>query len=129
MGCASSARATCRASRSASENTATVRIPMRCALRMTRQAISPRLAIRMVRNIGPPLALAPGGGALVQEGGEPLLPLVAGAAGRDAAAGLLPERGVDGAPLAQEDERLGVRLRAWGALQQGVQHPIARRLE
>src|SRR5262249_60162074 len=36
---------TCAASRSASEYTATVRNPMRLAVRMTRHAISPRLAI------------------------------------------------------------------------------------
>src|SRR5262245_22921550 len=45
MSTASSASATCMALRSASENTATVRRPMRLAVRMIRQAISPRLAI------------------------------------------------------------------------------------
>src|SRR5262249_37942972 len=49
---ASSASRTCRASASASESTATVAIPMRRAVRITRQAISPRLAIRILRNIG-----------------------------------------------------------------------------
>src|SRR6185436_985187 len=47
---ASSASATCRASRSASEYTATVRMPMSRAAVMTRQAISPRLAMRILRN-------------------------------------------------------------------------------
>src|SRR5882757_1408830 len=46
MSKASSASATCMAWRSASENTATVRSPMRLAVRMIRHAISPRLAIR-----------------------------------------------------------------------------------
>ena len=50
---ASSAISTCSASRSASEKTATVLIPMRRAVLMTRQAISPRLAIRIFLNIGP----------------------------------------------------------------------------
>jgi hypothetical protein len=45
MSTASSASATCMASRSASEYTATVRNPMRLAVRMIRHAISPRLAI------------------------------------------------------------------------------------
>ena len=43
------ASATCSASRSASEYTATVRMPSRRAVRATRQAISPRLAIRILR--------------------------------------------------------------------------------
>src|SRR5262245_58343489 len=45
MSTASSASVVCMALRSASENTATVRRPMRLAVRMIRQAISPRLAI------------------------------------------------------------------------------------
>src|SRR5258708_40299362 len=47
---ASSASATWRASRSASEYTATERMPMSRAAVMTRQAISPRLAMRILRN-------------------------------------------------------------------------------
>src|SRR5579862_190444 len=47
---ASSASATWRASRSASEYTATVRMPKSRAAAMTRQAISPRLATRILRN-------------------------------------------------------------------------------
>src|SRR6185312_11740041 len=43
--------ATCIDLASASEYTATVAIPMRRAVRMTRQAISPRLAIRIFLNI------------------------------------------------------------------------------
>src|SRR5258706_13890294 len=52
MHSASSAKRTCRASRSASEYTATVAIPIARAVRMMRQAISPRLAIRIFLNIG-----------------------------------------------------------------------------
>src|SRR5665811_781317 len=51
MAMAVSAISTCRASLSASEKTATVSIPMRRAVLMIRQAISPRLAIRMRLNI------------------------------------------------------------------------------
>src|SRR5262249_28687864 len=48
---ASSASATWRASRSASEYTATVRTPRARAVAITRQAISPRLAIRILPNM------------------------------------------------------------------------------
>src|SRR5438477_8709428 len=51
MQTASSASSTWRARRSASEYTATVRMPSRRAVRMTRQAISPRLAMRIFWNI------------------------------------------------------------------------------
>src|SRR3954453_11965468 len=53
MRTASSAISTCSASRSASEKTATVLIPMRRAVLMMRQAISPRLAIRIFWNMTP----------------------------------------------------------------------------
>src|SRR5689334_22324748 len=46
-----SASSTCFECRSASEYTATDRTPRRLRVRMTRQAISPRLAIRTVSNI------------------------------------------------------------------------------
>src|SRR5205814_3626422 len=48
---ASSQSVTCKAPTSASEYTATVRTPIRRAVRATRQAISPRLAIRILSNI------------------------------------------------------------------------------
>src|SRR5690606_28009481 len=47
----SSASRTCCASASADENTATVAIPIRRQVRMTRQAISPRFAISTFSNI------------------------------------------------------------------------------
>src|SRR5579883_1789016 len=50
MRTASSACRTCRADASASEYTATVRMPILCAVRKMRQAISPRLATRRLRN-------------------------------------------------------------------------------
>src|SRR5882762_5025707 len=52
----SSARRTCRLSRSASLNTATVAISSSRQARMTRSAISPRFATRTLRNM--PLELA-----------------------------------------------------------------------
>src|SRR6478752_5048614 len=51
MKTASSASSTWRASRSASEYTATVLMPIILAVLMTRQAISPRLAIRIFSNM------------------------------------------------------------------------------
>src|SRR3954470_8427142 len=48
---ASSQDATCSAFASASEYTATVRMPRRFAVRATRTAISPRLAMRILSNI------------------------------------------------------------------------------
>src|SRR6476620_5768180 len=53
MWTASSAISTCRASRSASENTATVLILIRRAVLTMRQAISPRLAISSFPNMAP----------------------------------------------------------------------------
>ena len=52
MRTATSASATCRAPASASLNTATERIPIARNVRMTRTAISPRLATRTVSKIG-----------------------------------------------------------------------------
>src|SRR5260370_42101015 len=46
----SSAKRTCRESRSTSLCTATVRIPIYLQVQIIRQAISPRLAIRILRN-------------------------------------------------------------------------------
>ncbi|SHX12403.1 Uncharacterised protein [Mycobacteroides abscessus subsp. abscessus] len=48
---ATSASSTCRAPASASLNTATERIPMARNVRMTRTAISPRLATRTVSKV------------------------------------------------------------------------------
>src|ERR1700687_5889183 len=49
----SSAKRTCMASASAVECTATVGMPSSLQARSTRKAISPRLAIRILSNIGP----------------------------------------------------------------------------
>src|SRR5579859_2563852 len=66
MRTASSARATCCAPASASEYTATVAIPSLRAVRITRQAISPRFAIRILENT----SARPGGLALLEEGSD-----------------------------------------------------------
>jgi hypothetical protein len=50
--------ATCFAPASASEKTATVPTPSLRAVSITRQAISPRLAIRILVNIAPPARTA-----------------------------------------------------------------------
>src|SRR6185312_479932 len=59
MRTALSAMATWAAPASASEWTATVDTPIRRAVRMMRQAISPRLAMRSVRNMLPEVMLHP----------------------------------------------------------------------
>src|SRR6185295_16651407 len=56
MQTSSSANLTCSASTSAVECTATVLIPSSLQARMTRRAISPRLAIRILRNMERPPA-------------------------------------------------------------------------
>src|SRR5881409_1199724 len=64
----SSASRTCRDSRSASLNTATVAMRSSRQARMTRSAISPRLAIRTLRNTEPLFAADPVGlGRLVAD--------------------------------------------------------------
>src|ERR1700744_4582871 len=54
MQIASSANRTCRLLRSASEYTATVRMPISLQAEITRSAISPRLAISTLRNMSFP---------------------------------------------------------------------------
>src|SRR6187549_417472 len=66
---ASSHAATWAAPASASEYTATVRIPIRRAVRATRQAISPRFAISSFENTGLLLG-RPGRRALFEERGD-----------------------------------------------------------
>src|SRR5579872_7327349 len=69
MRTASSANATCCAPASTSEYTATVVIPSLRAVRITRQAISPRFAIRTLVNT----LSRPGGLALLEEGSDAFL--------------------------------------------------------
>src|SRR5258705_9515379 len=99
MRSASSARLTWRALRSASEYTATVRIPSRRAVRITRHAISPRLAIRILPNIREKCSRSalrgPGRLALLKEGRGPFLALGRAADLGDALRGLGNQRFVE----------------------------------
>src|SRR5438309_3592121 len=95
MRCASSACLTWRALRSASEYTATVRTPSLRAVRITRHAISPRLAIRILPNtsvFSPP----PGRLALLEERGDALPAFWRDADLGDAPGGVRDQRCVHG---------------------------------
>src|SRR5690606_34480970 len=70
---------------------ATVRIPRRRQVRMMRQAISPRLAMRILENIARILFLYPVRPALLEEGGEALAAFRRGAGVGGAVAGHLDE--------------------------------------
>src|SRR5437764_8760253 len=120
MRCVSSASFTCSAPRSASEYTATVRIPMRFAVRITRQAISPRFAIRILRNT---LAL-PGRLALLEEGGDAFSSLGRGADLGDAARGIGLERAVDRPCGHLADQVFDARMRFAAAGKQMLDEPI-----
>src|SRR5467141_2597924 len=109
MRSASSARLTWRALRSASEYTATVRMPSLCAVRITRHAISPRLAIRTLPNTSvssPP----PGRLALLEERGDALPALGRDADLGDAPRGVRDQRCVHGLPGNRADQLLDFRM-------------------
>src|SRR3954462_11688525 len=72
MHTSSSAKRTCSDSRSASEYTATVWMPSSRQARMTRSAISPRLAIRTFLNMSAVLLLLERAPALIARAGHPL---------------------------------------------------------
>src|SRR6266852_4282542 len=97
MGRASSASLTCSAPRSASEYTATVRTPSRRAVRITRQAISPRLAIRILPNTLA-FALSPARLALLEERRDALLAFRRDADLGDAPGGIRDQRVVQRPP-------------------------------
>src|SRR5712664_4579824 len=102
---ASSASLTWLALRSASEYTATVRTPSRRAVRITRHAISPRLAIRILPNtsvFSPP----PGRLALLEERGDALLAFGRDADLGDAPGGVRDQRRVHGPPGDGADQLL-----------------------
>ena len=82
---------------------------------MIRQAISPRLAISRLRNIGRAGLAGPRRRALFQERDQAFLRLGAGATGGDTAGRVLDHRRVDGAPGKRRDQRLGQRPRGRGA--------------
>src|SRR2546422_2606891 len=110
MRSASSARLTWRALRSASEYTATLRPPSLCAVRITRPAISPRLAIRILPNtsvFSPP----PGRLALLEERGDALPAFGRDADLGDAPGGIRDQRRVHGPPGNRADQLLDFCVR------------------
>src|SRR3989454_9194807 len=106
---ASSACLTWRALRSASEYTATVRTPSPRAVRISRHAISPRLAIRILPTtsvFSPP----PGRLALLEERGDALPALGRDADLCDAPGGVRDQRRVHGPPGNRADQLLDFRM-------------------
>src|SRR3546814_6517858 len=93
-------------------------MPSRFAVRMTRQAISPRLAIRILRNTDPLPLHRPVRLALVEEGGQPLLSFRTGAAVGDILRGEFPQRLVDHGMRDAGDQPLAVADGAGRILQQ-----------
>src|SRR5215472_11093568 len=89
-------------------------MPMRFAVRITRQAISPRFAIRILRNT---LAL-PGRLALLEEGRDAFFPLGRGADLGNAARGLRLQRIVDRPAGNLPDQVLDARMCLAAAVEQ-----------
>src|SRR5438270_10282405 len=123
-----SARLTWRASRSASEYTATVRTPSARAVRITRHAISPRLAIRTLPNTSA-FSPLPGRLALLEERGDALL-----AFGRhpnlgDAPGGVRDQRCVHGPPGNGADQVLDFRMSFTATRQQVLDDFLNARIE
>src|SRR6478736_3002545 len=112
MRTATSASRTCRAPASASEYTATERIPRARRVRMTRQAISPRLATRTVPNRGVPVAGVAGG--VTAEGVVGEERVIAGSHPEQAEGGLR-QRGAGDDVERQSQDGAGVR---------GVDHAV-----
>src|SRR5258706_14689285 len=136
---ASSASATWSDRASASEYTATVAMPMRRAVRVTRQAISPRLAIRILANTGRTLFLLPGalfhrlrqpGGFSLLEKGAHSFPALRGRpGGGDAGGHVVHQSGVDPPPCHRTDQVLGDRVRPRRALNELAEDRVHRRVQ
>src|SRR5437773_3715846 len=125
---ASSARLTWRALRSASEKTATVRTPSLCAVRITRHAISPRLAIRILPNtsvFSPP----PGRLALLEERGDALPALGRDADLGDAPGGVRDQRCVHAPACNRADQILDFRMSFTTPRQQVLNEFLNARIE
>src|SRR5512134_198752 len=111
---ASSAKVTWRAPASASEYTAATAIPMRRAVFATRQAISPRFAIRILRNtLG--LPRGPGGLALLEERSDSFLAFGGDTDLGDALRGVVDHRVVDAPGRNGADQVLDPRQRRGSA--------------
>src|SRR6185369_9747215 len=136
---ASSASAVWRAPRSASEYTATVRMPMARAAAITRQAISPRLAMRILRNtlFLRPLRLHlhgfeflhPGGLALLQERGDAFLALGRDTYLGDAFRGVGNHRVVHRAGAHLAHQVLDLAVRRLAADHQVAEDPVDRAIQ
>src|SRR5690606_22963482 len=133
---ASSQAATWRALASASEYTATVRMPSRRAVAATRHAISPRLAIRSLLNIGclrvgvaSGLRGHPGRAALVEERGDALLALVGRPRRGDARGRVADQRVVDRTADHVADQALALAQRDRAALHQVAEQRVDRAVE
>src|SRR6266571_6997984 len=106
---------------SACEYTATVAMPMRRAVLVTRQAISPRLAIRILANTGRTLFLLlgalfnrlrqPCGFSLLEKGAHALLAFRGRPGGGDACGHVIHQFGVGPPAGDRMDQVLGHRVR------------------
>src|SRR5208283_1500416 len=90
---------------------------------MIRQAISPRLAISSLRNIGLVPAANPSRGALLKESAQSLSPLTRSAERRQKTRRVLHEAVINTSPCASGDKSLGLFLRARRAMQQSFDYP------
>src|SRR4051795_3824234 len=97
-------------------------MPSRRAVRMTRQAISPRLAIRILENMG--LPRGPGRLAFFKEPRQPLAAFGRGADGGDPVGGVVDPARVDRTGGDGENEVLGGALRGGTALRQPGQDGV-----
>src|SRR2546427_5494506 len=136
---ASSASATWRDCASASEYTATVAMPMRLAVLATRQAISPRLAIRILANTGRALFFLlgalfhrlphPCGLALLEEGAHAFSAFLGRPCTGDAARHIGPRFGRDRPLRDRVDPFLGCSVRPRRALNELAQDSVHRGIQ
>src|SRR5690606_5838906 len=98
-------------------------MPMRRAVAATRQAISPRFAIRILSNMRP-ASLRPARLALLEEGRDALGGVLGGARARDPLGGLVRERVVDAPAAHRADELLGGVDRLRAGVEEMAQHRL-----